>query len=61
MTDDIDDEPDVGCESGPFCEHYGDPSDCDERCVCGHECCRHDVGMDCRIDGCDCADFRSSE
>lgn len=29
-------------ETGPFCRHWGDPSDCDEVCkTCGHGCTRH--------------------
>ena len=45
-------------ESGPFCTHWGDPSDCDEVCVCGHECCRHSAwGTGCNADGCDCDKF----
>ena len=34
-------------ESGPFCRHWGDPADCDEKCAtCGHECCEHDQSGD---------------
>lgn len=30
-------------ESGPFCRHYSDPSDCQETCAhCGHRCKWHD-------------------
>lgn len=29
-------------ESGPFCRHWGDPSDCDIKCSrCGHRCTQH--------------------
>lgn len=28
-------------QSGPFCQHYGDPSACDEKCACGHKCNAH--------------------
>lgn len=30
-------------ESGPFCQHYSDPSECEEVCAtCKHECRQHD-------------------
>lgn len=29
-------------DSGTFCRHYADPSDCEERCICGHKCPQHD-------------------
>jgi len=30
-------------ESGPFCRHFGDPTDCDEKCArCGKTCASHD-------------------
>jgi hypothetical protein len=45
--------------SGPFCRHWGDPSDCNEKCAaCGHWCSAHsqsDTLQDCRE--CDCAGF----
>ncbi len=29
-------------ESGPYCRHFCDPSECNYRCAtCGHECRRH--------------------
>ena len=29
-------------DSGPFCRHWGDPSDCEEKCgSCGHGCAWH--------------------
>lgn len=41
-------------ESGPFCRHWADPSDCEERCFrCGHSCGAHHPDDDC--DHCDCA------
>ena len=34
-------------ESGPFCRHWGDPSDCHAVCAaCGHACSRHGRGDD---------------
>lgn len=35
---------DEGYETGPFCRHYSDPSDCELNCVtCGHRCTDHDI------------------
>lgn len=42
--------------SGPFCRHWGDPSDCEETCAeCGHRCGIHygDDG-ECHDSGCKC-------
>jgi len=41
MLDMDDDDDEFG--SGPYCQHWNDPSDCDEMCKCGHEC--HDHGL----------------
>lgn len=45
-------------ESGPFCRHWADPSDCDIICAtCGHGCARHDFPeyeSDCLVEGCHC-------
>ena len=44
-------------ESGPFCPHWGDPSDCDEPCgTCGHPCSLHGSG-ECRSEECSCEGF----
>ena len=44
----VDPEDDDPPESGPFCRHWSDPGDCQEKCgECGHWCGRHDD------DGCD--------
>ena len=44
--------------TGPFCRHYGDPSDCDDVCGrCGHLCHQHDQYEDdseCNVDNCFC-------
>lgn len=47
--------------SGPFCQHYGDPSDCDEVCSCGHRCALHS-GWEwaCDVEGCACEGFQGS-
>lgn len=41
-------------DSGPFCIHWADPSDCDELCQCGHKCFQHND----RCYACDCLEFR---
>lgn len=45
-------------ETGPFCRHWLDPSDCDIECeTCGHHCCKHGFGNDdsaCMVEGCTC-------
>ena len=45
--------------SGPFCRHWSDPSDCEEVCLCDHRCGRHESDAD---DGacldCDCSQWR---
>jgi hypothetical protein len=44
-------------ESGPYCRHWSDPSDCDVSCAtCGHLCGMHwDIGcMQVLDDGKDC-------
>jgi len=51
------DEDSSDYDSGPFCRHWSDPSDCEEVCAaCGHHCRDHDLGSDsfCYADGCDC-------
>lgn len=53
-----------GYESGPFCRHYSDPSDCDEKCAaCGHECRRHDQydPGECLEDNCTCNAWKEAE
>jgi len=48
------------CDSGPFCIHYNDSSDCDEKCKCEHECREHDY-WDNSCDECECLEFEESE
>lgn len=37
-----DDSPSDEWYSGPYCRHYGDPSDCDALCfTCKHPCRQH--------------------
>lgn len=43
-------------DSGPYCRHWGDPVDCDEKCAhCGHECCVHWALDGCQ--DCNCEEF----
>ncbi len=47
-------------DSGPFCQHWCDPSDCDTKCNCGHTCGQHNwYGDDCDI--CNCDQFDDEE
>jgi hypothetical protein len=52
-------------ETGPFCRHWGDPSDCDRECKrCGHKCPRHGFGNDnsaCMEEGCQCQSWAETE
>jgi hypothetical protein len=48
-------------ESGPFCQHWGDPDMCEEMCVCGHPCHRHSYGDGCEEPGCTCEKFKDIE
>ena len=48
-------------ESGPFCRHWDDPSDCQLRCICGHLCRDHFVGNSTKCYECDCAEWREQE
>ncbi len=52
-------------DSGPFCQHWGDPADCDEVCAtCGHRCWEHehwDAPRACDVDGCECKGFKDKE
>ena len=47
-------------DTGNFCKHYSDPSDCDEICECGHKCFEHSIySGDCC--GCSCLDFKDKK
>jgi hypothetical protein len=53
-------------ESGPFCRHWYDPSDCDKRCAtCGHNCAQHGFGdgasSDCLDGSCECEEWADPE
>lgn len=66
MDDNTEADPWENYETGPFCRHFGDPSDCDELCErCGHKCHEHGAGVDndepCSHDGCICHGWVSAE
>lgn len=45
-------------DSGPFCRHFSDPSDCSEPCVmCGHPCREHPSDGGCSGETCLCPAF----
>lgn len=47
-------------DSGPFCQHWGDPSDCDEVCAgCGHFCHQHQSDA-CNAPNCPCPAFQDA-
>ena len=60
--DDVDDA-DGEYDSGPFCRHWTDPLDCEERCTgCGHRCGNHDsLGDLTQCDECDCTEWQEKE
>lgn len=45
-------------DSGPYCRHWSDPVDCEERCVCGHRCGQHYVTDDGFCSQCSCEEWR---
>lgn len=48
-------------DSGPFCRHWGDPSDCEEVCAaCDHSCPQHSYYDD-ECNECDCRAFVDEE
>lgn len=53
-----DDDCEEAWESGPFCQHWGDPSYCEVNCKrCGHTCAEHYPNENCRADDCVCPEF----
>jgi hypothetical protein len=55
-----------GFETGPFCRHWSDPSECERKCLtCGHACCKHGFGdgsdPECFEDGCQCQLWTEAE
>ena len=59
------DDGEVEYDSGPFCRHWSDPSDCEVVCDnCGHPCYMHEYGDDdtsCKEEDCDCTAWMESE
>lgn len=60
MPDDNDDTQEE-IITGPFCEHWSHPSDCDARCTCGHTCQPHESDEDRSCIKCDCSKFIDEE
>lgn len=54
------DDDDGEVHSGPFCQHWADPVDCELVCTCGHKCGRHEM-YDLNCKDCGCARFADSE
>mgnify|MGYP001568647700 FL=1 len=55
------DEDTTEWETGPFCQHFSDPSDCEELCLgCSHGCPDHERSAEsgkprvCTLPGCPC-------
>lgn len=52
-------------DTGPFCRHWSDPSDCDRLCAnCGHRCTMHafeDGERMCYEPDCRCATWKETE
>ena len=48
-------------DDGPYCQHLCDPLDCDELCVCGHECWEHLLWGNRPCDECSCEEFVDEE
>jgi hypothetical protein len=63
--DDVMDEDEVDSfddyNTGPFCQHYGTPGECDDVCErCKHICGKHDNDSDdheCDVEDCSCPSF----
>jgi len=58
-----DDElPEEDYDSGPYCQHWDDPFECEDLCKCGHFCHRHNfVGEDCKEELCKCEKFKDKD
>lgn len=52
----------AGYDSGPYCRHYYDPSDCEEVCAgCGHRCAVHSDLVGCNYhQGCACDGWKET-
>lgn len=60
MEDDIFDDDLADYESGPYCQHFSDPGDCEEICRCGHKCNEH-LFDTCNVNNCPCEGFQEPE
>lgn len=61
MDDETEETDGEDYETGPFCRHWSDPSDCDVLCKCGHKCCQHSMYEDGECNECDCEHFTDVE
>lgn len=65
MDAEVEDEDSQEWDSGPFCRHFGDPSDCAEVCArCGHRCVDHQYGDGesfCLDEDCDCPSWEDED
>lgn len=48
-------------QSGPFCQHWSDPYDCEDACTCRHACSRHNGSEECEEPDCGCPKFVEAE
>ena len=49
-------------ETGPFCRHWFDPSDCRDDCAyCGHRCPEHEIGHTTECAECDCPEYKDPD
>ena len=61
MSDDDGDDYDSGAG---MCQHWREPHECEERCVCGHKCKDHDTHGDdrgCDEDDCRCEKYEDED
>jgi hypothetical protein len=60
MAENEEEQEEVEYDSGPYCEHWFDPWECEELCKCGHMCKQH-PGSCCLVEGCPCEEFKDKE
>ena len=50
-------------DTGPFCRHWRDPGDCEDKCAaCGHRCADHRFGdgeTSCYV--CECEEWKDAK
>lgn len=45
-----------------LCPHWGDPCECEEMCICGHQCRQHSTYTEhCCVAYCDCKGFEEPD